>query len=73
MATAADMYCDQDLAGPLQNALSLGLQSPEVADKAMDALEQLEESNFQALTSIAPLVSAAHPVTQHAASASLAS
>ena len=35
----------------------------------MDALEQLEKSNFQALTSIAPMVSAARPVTQHGDSA----
>ena len=42
--------------GPLQNALVLGVQSPDLAAQAMDALEQLEAQQRSALPLVAPLV-----------------
>ena len=44
----------QELVGPLQTALSLGLQYPPLAQAAMAALERWEVEQPQAIEAVAP-------------------
>lgn len=46
----------QELTGPLQTALSLGLQYPPLATAAIAALERWETEQPQALTAVAPQI-----------------
>ena len=46
----------QELVGPLQTALSLGLQYPPLATAAIAAMEQWETEQPQALRAVAPQV-----------------